>query len=344
MRVAVLAESLESSYRAFVAEHEYALLYHSLEFRNLLRDVVDGEPRYLVALDADDVVRGVMPLFEMEGPLGRVLNSLPFYGSNGGVLAASPAARAALVAELNARASAPGVAASTVIGNPLGNDLLEDLLHEHVDERTCQISCIEATSNHAEALMGRFHHKTRNMVRKARKLGVEVSIDYDAIEDLRIIHEQNLVALGGIAKSKAFFESVRANFKEGDGYCVYAARLRGDTVAALLVLYFGAVVEYYTPAVRREFRETQALSLAIFTAMTDASRDGYKWWNWGGTWASQKSLHLFKSRWGAADHPYFYRTKVNNLAVLESTRNYLLSNYPNYFVVPFGALHGTEGR
>ena len=55
----------------------------------------------------------------MDGPLGTVLNSLPYYGSNGCLIGADPVARAELVTAYRNQVQAPGIAASTLIENPL---------------------------------------------------------------------------------------------------------------------------------------------------------------------------------------------------------------------------------
>ena len=36
---------------------------------------------------------------------------------------------------------------------------------------------------------------------------------------------------------------------------------------------------------------------------------GFKLWNWGGTWRSQEGVYRFKNRWGAEDMVYRYFNK-----------------------------------
>ena len=115
------------------------------------------------------------------------------------------------------------------------------------------------------------------------------------------------------------------------------ASLCGEPVAALLLFFYNRIVEYYTPVVRKEYRNSQALSATIFRAMCDASNQRYSWWNWGGTWLSQDGVYRFKSRWGTKDLPYRYFTSVHNPAVLKSTPAELRAWYP-LFTVPFSAL------
>ena len=121
-----------------------------------------------------------------------------------------------------------------------------------------------------------------------------------------------------------------------------APGVRGPSVvvAGLLVFYFNRTVEYFTPAVHADHRSTQALPLTVFTAMTDAARRGFRWWNWGGTWESQTGVYRFKRKWGAEDRHYYYHTQLNNTDFLRCTPSEILDAYPNFFVLPFSALDG----
>ena len=71
-------------------------------------------------------------------------------------------------------------------------------------------------------------------------------------------------------KSRRFFDLVSTHFRPDVDFRVYVTRLDGEAAAAVLVFYFNQVVEYFTPVVRKEHRESQALSAAIFKAMCDS--------------------------------------------------------------------------
>jgi lipid II:glycine glycyltransferase (peptidoglycan interpeptide bridge formation enzyme) len=176
------------------------------------------------------------------------------------------------------------------------------------------------------------------MVRKGEKLGVEVIVENDAMTFLMTVHEENMREIGGLAKPQRFFKALPQYFRSGQDYRLYVARLEGEPVAAVLVFFYNRTVEYYTPVVRKEYRNSQALSVAIFRAMCDAAGQGYAWWNWGGTWLSQDGVYRFKSRWGTQNLPYRYFTSVHNPAILKAGHAELLAAYPSFFTVPFSAL------
>jgi lipid II:glycine glycyltransferase (peptidoglycan interpeptide bridge formation enzyme) len=230
------------------------------------------------------------------------------------------------------------MAASTIIENPLSPHGEDEFVYDLLDERIGQLTPLPLDGNEEAALMQSFHYKTRNMVRKAAKLGVEVFIDNDAMPFLVGVHEENMREIGGFAKPRHFFDSLPKYFRSGEDYRIYVARLAGELVAAVLVFFYNRTAEYYTPVVRKEYRESQALSAAIFRAMQDAAKCGFSRWNWGGTWLSQDGVYRFKSRWGTQDIRYRYLTSVYNPAVLNASRAKLLVSYPSFFTVPFSAL------
>lgn len=338
MRITPLTPELAPRYEAFLRTRPEAMLYHSWSYQSLVLELLGARQRGLVALDESGVPRGALPLMAMDGPVGTVLNSLPYYGSHGGFVGDDPLARDLLLSEYRSLLQSPDVASATVVENPFAPEATDSIPHDLVDERIGQLTPLPREGNPDETLMSAFHSKTRNMIRKAEKLGVRVEVDPRAMEFLVEVHEANMREIGGRPKSRRFFELLPRHFREGKDFRIYRATLSGEPVAALLLLFHNGTVEYFTPVVRKESRESQALSATIWTAMRDAAREGYGWWNWGGTWLTQDGVYRFKSRWGTEDRRYRYFTRICRPAVLRSQASWLLEHYPGFFVVPFGAL------
>lgn len=342
MEIEILKEQHYQAYDAFLLSCEDSLLYQSSRYMALLVDLLGCRQATLLARDKQGNLLAALPLMEADGPFGVVVNSLPFFGSNGGVIGSSAAACHALLRTYNTRVAQKDVAAATVVENPLTCNRSILWRHELTDERIGQFTPIGYALNHGDALMASFHHKTRNAIRKAWKLGATVSVENDALDFLVGIHELNMHEIGGAAKSRRFFELVPRHFRPDEDFRVYVTRIDGEAVAAVLVFYFNQAVEYFTPVLRKEQRESQALSAAIYQAMCDASKRGYRLWNWGGTWLSQDGVYRFKSRWGTKDLPYRYFTTVRNPAVLKAGRRALLAGYTSFYTVPFTALSSEE--
>lgn len=322
----------------FVRRHPDALFYHSRGYPQLLADLLGARDVSLAAVTGGEVT-GVLPLLAQDGPHGTVLNSLPYYGSNGGVLATDRSAAEALAHAYNELATAAGTLSATLVPSPFADSGV-DVVHNLTDERTVQFTRIGGLDE--EGLLELVDSSARRNVKKARRTGYAVTRDAQATDRLWQLHDANIRAIGGRPKSRRFFELVRERFTAGDDYDLWVATLDGDVAAALLVFYWQRTAEYFTPAVDVDHRSGQPLAGILAEAMTEAARRGMEVWNWGGTWLSQESLFRFKRKWGAEARPYTYRTQLNDERVLSLPRAGILAAYPDFYVAPFSALKKEE--
>jgi hypothetical protein len=278
-----------------------------------------------------------------------VINSLPWYGSHGGCILAPDAgddARRALLARYREFATAPGVLSATIVLTP------EESVHADVyrqaldpaaeDARIGQVTTLPESGSDVEGRLERiFTQKTRNLTRKARRQGFELRADdSDAAWDfLYRTHAANMAALGGRAKPRAHFEALRSRLPAAMRQ-LWLAQLHARPVAAMLLLHHNRTVEYFTPVIDHDFRPLQPLTFLIWHGMLDAIGRGYRWWNWGGTWASQTSLHHFKAGWGAVDRPYTYliNASTEGQQRMRALRAELGEAFPYYYTFPYALL------
>jgi len=335
MQIRRIEGALREAYADFLRRRPEALVYQSLPYQDLLCAMLGVRNESVAACDADGMIHGALPLLASDGPWGTVYNSLPFYGSNGGLLTDTPPAREALLTWYNTLSLAPSTASATIIANPLLDDgTVNGVTHNRLDSRIGQFSPLNSD---AQRQMEGFHYKTRNMIRKAEKSGVSVTVENDAIDFLRAVHLENMAALGGIPKPAGFFDLFPSFFAEDSHYRIYVARINGERVAALLLFYFNSTVEYFIPVIQKDYRDQQPMSLLVYTAMLEAARSGYSWWNWGGTWHTQEGVYRFKSRWGTIDRPYNYYIQLNRIELENHPRAEILAAHPFFYVLPFAA-------
>lgn len=328
-----------------------ALVYASPEFGRFLAAVAPGDGLCLAAFDGG-VLRGVLPVFRARhSELGEVLNSLPWFGSHGGCTLADPAddaTRRALLAAYAELASSPTVVASTLIASPAEEPAREryrELLEPRfTDGRIGQITPLPDPGGELdERLMATFRSKTRNLVRKSLRQGFTLDDrgDAGAWDFLYATHCENMQAIGGAPKPRSHFDAMRETLP-ADWLRLSVARLEGEAVAAMLLVRFQRTVEYVTPVIRVAHRPRQPLSFLIWHGMLASARDGFRWWNWGGTWRSQESLHHFKAGWGAVDRPYSYYVRVpaSGLERLRAELPRYRDAFPFYYLAPYDALEG----
>ena len=344
-----LSAGAETQYTELVNGVSTSLLYHTLQYRDFLRSVLTGsKDRYLVAYENGRLV-AALPAFIKYGIYGAVVNSLPFFGSNGAVVAAAgtgAAVKTALLEAYDEMCRAEKAVTSTIISNPLSAD--PDVFKEYPatfqDLRIGQFTelpAVPAGESLEDRLMSSFHPKTRNLVRKGLKSGYEIehSDSDQALRRLQGLHEVNMRALNGPVKTWEICQALRRTFQYDRDYRVYTARKNGEIRAALLVLFHNRIVEYYIPAIQEEYRSEQPLSSLIFTAMGDAVKRGFRWWNWGGTRPALDGVYHFKSRWGTQDLNYrLYIKQHADVSHLKSIPPAEISRqYPYFYVIPFNA-------
>lgn len=345
VHVRPLAQSDWDGLDAFLKEHDGGLIYYSKVYQDFLQRLLGCESRYKVAVTPGGQVVGALPLMKLVNTDGRaVLNSLPFFGSHGGPLANDATVLDLLLEAYAEEVAQPDIAASTFIENPLA-PLADTPKHDLRDERISQITDINCSP---EDLMASFDSSARRNIRKADRLGITVSVVNDAWDFLKRVHVENMEAIGGTPKAPEFFESIPATMQPGSDYRIYIAHHDARPVAALLLLYYGKVVEYFVPVIEHDARSNQPLALVAYKAMCEARELGYTMWNWGGTWLTQSGVYQFKKKFAATERRYRYFTQIADKSMLARTPEDLLAGYPGFYVAPFGALenqntHKSEG-
>lgn len=321
----------EPEVAALVAAHPEGLVYYTPAFRRYLLAVAGGECRSRLAI-ADGRVTGVLPLLALTGPYGVVLNSLPFFGSNGGILSTSVAAESALLAEYDRVAAE--VAVATWISHPFMDTVIPR--HTLTDERIAQWTTLAG----AELPAG-IESSARRNIHKARAEGVTVREDLTALPFLETTHRENMAAIGGRAKPPAFFASLQ-EMTAGRDWRLHVAERAGQPLAALLTFEAAKTVEYVMPVVIESARTLQPTAAILAAAMADAAARGFTRWNWGGTWLTQEGVYRFKKKWGADERRYQYYITLNDPALRARTAADLAAAYPWYFTLPYASLQPSE--
>ncbi len=353
VEIKLLDESTFEHYKEFLLKQEYSLLYYSNSFRIILEKYTKCETYYSLAINNIGKILGVFPLAIYESNnLGKIANSLPFYGSNGGVLLDEKLSQedsndviSSLCNFVLNLINEQKCIASTFITNPFV-DIVENWFESNLDYdfsdfRIGQITELPFNENNLDSSLLKLYNDPRpRNIRKAIKSGVKIRFSKEEkdLDFLFKVHSDNIMSIGGKPKEYKFFMDV-IDVMPSNSYDIIVAEINKQPIASLLVLYFSKTVEYFTPATLYDYRNLQPSSLIIYKGMKKAIEKGFKYWNWGGTWKSQYGVYNFKKKWGAKDHKYKYYTKIYDKSLLNLSPNELLKNFPNNFVLPFNELN-----
>ena len=354
MKVEVLTSEREGDYTKYLLKHEKSLFNASIVFRDFIRLLCpDAIPYYLLAIDDTKEIAGVLPTFMKKGSmggLGPVLNSMPWFGSNPGLLADDDEAAFFLLQAFENMAKWTHCFSSTFITPPNQDQFVYETFFEKKEvfegSRKGLITPLpefKDPNQFGEDLLKLVHQKTRNQILK----GIQKCMAFETYTPddwafLKRVHAANMSVMGAPVKDKEF-DIIRKHFRKGVDYKLYIA-LTNDAaairIAALLVEYFNKTVEYITPVIVPEYRYLCPMNLLIFSAMGDAAQLGYKWWNWGGTkLPSQEGVYHFKKRFGAVETEYKYYTRIYTDSIPPSINPKILTReYPYFFVIPYDLL------
>lgn len=338
MKVSQYSEIENNDLDSFLKNSPEGFFYHSSKHMAFIDDLLSCK-NISIVVKGENGIEGFLPLMALKTTEGTVINSLPYYGSYGGVIATTHAVKQRLLEEYSTIIANPDVLVSTIVQSPFSSvdtPLYKDFSGFN-DSRIGQITPIEAIKT-MDDLMAVVEASTRRNIRKALKEDIVVSIDNESIPFLNQVHQDNMLAMNGNAKTDQFFETFPKYFTAGVDYNIYVAKQKNIPIAALLVFYFGRTVEYYTPVTIAEARNLQPMAAILAEAIVESSCKGYQYWNWGGTWHTQDGVYKFKKKWGAIDYPYAYHTIIKNHDVLKYTKEELLANFNGFYTVPFSAL------
>ncbi len=336
MKLQKLNQENYHEYEAFLKKFDYTLIYHSEPFLKTLIKTFGFEQETII-LKINNKIEGVLPLLSIRGELGIVFNSLPFFGSYGGIYSLNTSSHHNIIKIFNDLIYKKNFLSSTIIQNPFQSFDKLEFNYTYEDFRIAQFTNIEFLDDHKENLFKIFHSKTRNMIRKSEKFKIEIDIDINKVNDLYELHKSDMLIKNGVVKPLNFFLNL-VKIIPKENLKLFVAYINGELAGGLLLLYYNKTVEYFTPVIKEEYKSTQVLSKIIFEAMFEASTKGFKTWNWGGTWINQENVHRFKKRWGSKQLMYSYLTTFNKNKLLNYKKEFFVDKYPFSFVLPFDKL------
>lgn len=346
--VSLLTKEKQKAYKKFTERNKKFLWYSSLAYKSLFEEYLKLSSQYII-VENEEMIVGCLPLFfSSNSKYGKVINSLPFYGSNGSFLLDEKLTPEQtyevanyILIELNQIIKNDNIAAITLITSPFddfSNSFLEkNFSSDYIDFRNGQITPLPSDR---DKLIKIFHNPRPRNIRKAINSGITIregsrKLDFDFLAHT---HQQNMIKIGGKFKETRFFDLVREGYASNT-YKLFIAELDGKSIAALLVFYFNNNIEYFTPCTLENFRKLQPSSLLIYQAMKEAIDNGYRFWNWGGTWETQTGVFDFKKKWGAIDEKYYYHTRLLNKNILSCTPKEIEQTFPHFYTIPYNQLN-----
>jgi len=228
METLEFTEKFRSAWRDYVLQNNSSSFAHQIEWKTVLEKSFKQKPIYFLAKIEDQVV-GILPLFYYSSLLfGKFLISLPWLDC-GGVCSDSVEIQEKLIhkaIEIVREKSCKFLEFRSVI--------LED---KRLITKTSKVTFILELDSDPEKIWKKIESKARNQVRKAQKLGLEVTFGKEENLDLFYsVFSTNMRDLGTPVWTKELFKNILTYFPNTSEIAL--VKLKGKIIGGALILYF----------------------------------------------------------------------------------------------------------
>ncbi|WP_144821951.1 FemAB family XrtA/PEP-CTERM system-associated protein [Marinobacter piscensis] len=284
-----------SEYDNYVAGHPEATPYHSSAWLQAAESSY-GHPGWLVTVNRNGHLCGVLPLLEVKRPFGaKSLVSLPFCDL-GGVLADNEEIKEWLIAEAWVLADEKRI---NTLEIREGGSVVEGPQQSlPVGTKVRMLCDLPDTS---EALFKSYKPKLRSQIRKAEKNGLraELRTDADAVNLFYQVFTRNMRRLGSPVHSAQWFQELKAAY--GDSLLVGLVFHNGQPVAAGIVLLAGKEACIPWASTLEAFNRLAPNMLLYWTLLSHVCDAGCSRFDFGRSTIGE-GTYRFKKQWGAEPH------------------------------------------
>jgi Acetyltransferase (GNAT) domain len=309
LEVVGVESTREPRWTAFVEGRPDALVYHHPAWIEVLAETYGYEEASLAALDRDGAVRAILPLFRRRGFLsGRRLTSLP-HTPHAGPIGDADAVAAVLQAAVDVAREDPRVRLQ--VKSPRSD--LATLVPE-VEQEPWEPTYVLGLPEDVAALRfgsSRNHTRIKGKVTQSSRKGVAVRpAESDA--DLRAWYRLYLATMRRHAvppRPYRFFD-VAWRVLQPIGMMRVLVAEQGNGPSATLVagsvfLTANGTIIYRFNGSRREMLNLNPNDAIQWHAIHEATREGFRRYDFGEVEIGNESLAMFKSKWGAVAEPLF---------------------------------------
>lgn len=269
-------------------------IFHTAEWASVLAESYGYRPHYMVAVDDGRIV-GVLPLMDIESVIsGRRGVSLPFTDR------CSPLAEDDRIArELWDAAVDFGVKRRWKHIEIRDGENCFSEKPSVADYRSHRLR-VDLTSNEIEKNL---RDSTRRNIKKARKWGVTVNrfTDLNAVKTFYHLNCLTRKRHGLPPQPLAFFKAIHRNIILRNKGFILLAGHDGRPIAGALFLCHDKTMVYKYGASAAGFERLRANNALIWKAVSYASDNGYRTFDFGRTESDNHGLLQFKRGWGGQE-------------------------------------------
>ena len=303
MDIRILREEDEPLYDSYVSSHPNSTIYHSLEWRDILRDVYGYKPLYVTAKQSSDL-HAIIPMFEVSSYFyGKKLISLP-YSHSVSLLYDDDAALSEAIELVEETARAFGY---EYIELRRGD---ENLMPANWVSRSDNYISVLNLERPLDQIYDLFDRNISWGIGKAKRSGLEIRVA-STLEEYEIFYELEASTRkrqGAPVYSVKLFKKIH-ELLQTHGMCsLYLCFHESIPIAGLLILYSRkhAIAGYAASLDDKRYLSYQPNKLLFWEAIQKAHEAGFVAFDFGTTPKWHTGLLRFKNGWGCTTRELYY--------------------------------------
>lgn len=301
-KVVEITPELQTQWDDFVERHTQGTMYHLFGWKQVLEKTFAFQSFYLAALDSQNQIAGVLPLFLMKDLLGRrYLISNPF-ANFAGVCASDPDARRRLLE------AAQNIAIKENVRYVELRQLNEPMEDPRLSTRESFVTLMLPLTEGAEGIWHGISSRNRGKIRKAEKSGLRADFGLHYLSEFYRVFVRNIRDLGTPVFSAQFFKNILEVFS--DRVNLLVLKMNEQVVSGMLLFRFKDVLSEPWVSSLREYNKFYVNNLLYWKAIEYAGRNGFAWFDFGRS-TVESGTYDFKLQWGAKPVPLYYQYQLN---------------------------------
>lgn len=297
LKVEVCAPGQDREWNDFLARQPQGSFYHLYEWRQVNERALGHRNAFLMARDADNNIRGLLPLTFVSSPLfGRILCSMPFVNYGGPVVADAEAAAALVRAAQDQasewRADYLELRCAAAMASDMPCSLRKISMHIDLDPDP-------------DVLWNKFTSKHRTNIRRSQKNELQVICGgVELLDSFYCVMEQSWRQLGTPLYGRSYFASIMRALP--DHTRIFVCARGSEPVAVAFNGYFNGTVEGLWAGGTELSRPLQANYALYWEMIREACVRGCSRYHLGRSTA-ESGAEDFKKKWNAtASQLYWY--------------------------------------
>lgn len=292
MRIERASDTFSEAWDSYLASRPEASLYHRYAWRDFFAGYFGKETEYLVALDSNDAITGVLPLVRLRSLLfGDFFVSLPFV-NYGGVVANNTSIAEGL---LNEAAS---------LGRERNVSHIE-FRHSSQDFdmacRTDKVSMCLDLPDSVESLGASLGSKRRSQIKRPLRENPEVRFgSTELLDKFYAVFSRNMRDLGTPVYDRSMFQYLLDKFPTNTS--VVSICIDNTPAAAAFLIFDDRRVEIPWASTVKEFNRISINMLLYWEVLKFAIETGHKVFDFGRS-TIESGPYRFKKQWGAEPVP-----------------------------------------